>query len=689
MDDNQEKKEVRARIESLRKEINHHNYLYHVQDAPEISDSEYDALMHELRDLEARFPEFISPDSPSQRVGAVPVEALGIIVHQNPLLSLADVGNDEELDAWHNRLVKLVNGEQYDFVCEHKIDGLAVSLTYINGIFETGATWGAGFRGENITQNVKTIHSVPLTLQDSRPPRLEVRGEIYLPKSGFKRVNEERLAEGLPLFANPRNAAAGSVRQLDSRITARRPLDMYVYTLGNTDDFPELNTHRQVLEQFKKWGFKVNPRNRPAETIEDIKKYYHEWEADRETLPYEADGIVAKVNQIDLQKKLGFVGREPRWAIAYKFPPVEATTRIVDIEISIGRTGTLNPVAILKPIPIGGVTITRAALHNEDDILRKDIRKNDTVIVRRAGDVIPEVVGPVTGKRSGEEKVFSLLSILPLNAEGLPSCPSCGARIFQRAPDEVAYYCTNSACPAQLEERLQHWSGRGAMDIRGIGESMSALLIRNGVRDVSDLYDRLIVYAEMLAKLERMGEKSANKLIRNIDESKNRPLERVIFALGIRHIGEEMAERLVKKFSSIDSLAAASEEDLTSIPTIGPKITESIREFFQIERNLKVIARLEDFGVQLAQEAAPEKGNLPLAGMEFVITGKLQSFSRSEAEEKIKALGGSAKSDVTRKTTYLVVGEDPGSKVARAQESGIKLIDEDELLNLLGLKKLL
>jgi DNA ligase (NAD+) len=416
-----------------------------------------------------------------------------------------------------------------------------------------------------------------------------------------------------------------------------------------------------------------------------VEHYYSEWTEKRESLPYEADGIVAKINQVPLQDLLGSVGREPRWAIAYKFPPVEGTTVLKEIRISVGRTGSLNPVAVLDPpLSVGGVTVSRAALHNEDDVHRKDIRQGDTVIVRRAGDVIPEVVAPVISKRTGQEKVFNLLETIFDREKGYPACPSCGSQIFAREAEEVMYYCTNAACPAQLQEHLQHFASRTAMDIRGLGESMSeALLKANLVKDVSDLY---YLTREQVAELERMGEKSASKLIDNIRNSKDRPLARILFALGIRHIGEEMAERLVKRFSSIDELAEATRDDLMSVPTVGPKIADSIINFFKLAQNRRVIENLRRAGVRLAQAAPAKTESLPLAGKEFVITGRLQSFSREEAEEKIKALGGSAKNDITKKTSYLVVGEEPGSKLARAQALGIPQIDEDELLQLIGMK---
>jgi DNA ligase (NAD+) len=704
------KEDIKSQIDKLRAEINHHNHLYYAQDTQEISDAEYDKLMHALRRLEEQHPDLITPDSPTQRVGAAPVEALGIVEHPVPMLSLDDVGNDAELDAWYTRVLKLLNGESFNFVCEHKIDGLAVALTYINGKLAIGATRGDGSRGENITQNIRTIHSIPLTLPREAPPRFEVRGEVYLPKTGFQKVNQERAAEGLPLFANPRNAAAGSVRQLDPRIAARRPLNMFIYHLGWIEGAATPETHWETLDYLKSLGFRTNPQNRLLDNIEQVKAYYRNWTANRDSLVYEADGIVVKINQFRLQQQLGFVGRDPRWAIAYKFPPMETTTRLIRIEISVGRTGTLNPVATLEPVSIGGVTVSHAALHNEEDINRKNIHVGDIVIVRRAGDVIPEVVGP--SRHTGEDRDFNLLEALPKNQKGQPSCPSCGSEVF-RVEGEVMYYCTNAACPAQLKEHLQHFASRTAMDIRGLGESMAEALLTlkkesapsahkqlplavlepavmsksvtedNLIQDVADIY---FLKKEHLLELERTGEKSAGKLIDQIQNSRNRPLNRVLFGLGIRHVGEEMADRLVKRFPSIEALMKATENDLISVPTIGPKITESILDFFKLERNRLIIDKLNRAGVTLRQETQAGPENLPLAGMEFVITGKLLTFSREEAEEKIKALGGSAKSDITRKTRYLVVGEDPGSKVARAQAQGVPQITEDELLKMLGVK---
>jgi DNA ligase (NAD+) len=674
--------EAKARIEKLRAEINHHNYRYYILDSPEISDVEYDSLMQELKKLEEAYPRFLTPDSPTQRVGAAPVEAFGVVEHPLPLLSLGNAFSEEELQSWYTRTVKLVGSSQFDFVGEHKIDGLAVALTYVNGQLTTGATRGDGLRGENITQNLRTIRSIPLSVPGDAPPRFEVRGEVYLSKTGFHKLNQERAAEGMPLFANPRNAAAGSVRQLDSRITARRPLDIYIYMLGYAEGRAVPPTHWETMEYLKTLGFKVNPNNRRLKNIKEVEEYYHNWEEKREDLQYEADGIVVKINQLSLHEQLGDVGREPRWAIAYKFPAVQGTTRLVDIGISVGRTGTLNPYAILEPVSVGGVTIKQAALHNEDDIRRKDIRIGDTVIIQRAGEVIPEVVGPITSKRTGNEKEFNLLEKLPKNEKGEPVCPSCLKNSVIRPEGEVMYYCANAACPAQAQQRIEHFASRDAMDIRGIGENLSTTLFQKGlVRDAADLY-YLKDKKEELLNLEKMAEKSVSNMLNAVENSKERPLARVIFGLGIKHVGAEMAEILAKEFHSIDALEKASREELTDIETIGPKIADSITAFFQQEENRNIMRRLREAGVCL-EVAAARPTEQPLSGMEFVVTGRLEAFSRQEAEGRIEELGGAAKDNVTRKTTYVVVGAEPGSKLTRARELGIKTIDEEEFINLL------
>ncbi len=674
--------QAKRRAAELREQLNRHNRLYYVLDSPEISDADYDQLMRELKDLEAEHPALVTPDSPTQRVGAAPAEAFGVVEHPQPLLSLGNAFSMEELEGWHARTAKLLGEEGFDLVCEHKIDGLAVALTYADGKLITGATRGDGFRGEDITQNLRTVRSIPLSVPGDAPPRFEVRGEVFLPKKGFARLNRQRGEEGQPLFANPRNAAAGSVRQLDPRITARRPLDIYIYMLGRAEGGSVPDSHWETMSYLHSLGFKTNPNNRLCATLGEVEDYYRTWQERREDLPYEADGIVVKVNRTASQERLGDVGHEPRWAIAYKFPAVQGTTVLKSIEISVGRTGTLNPYAVLEPVSVGGVTIKQAALHNEEDIRRKDIREGDTVIIQRAGEVIPEVVKHV--KRGGG-KEFDLRDKIYDREKNRPACPACGAEVF-RPEGEVMYYCSNAACPAQVQQRIAHFASRGAMDIRGIGESQSAALLKAGlIKDAADLY-RLEEKRERLAGLEGMGEKSAENLLAAIDKSKKRPLSRLIFALGIRHVGSETASILAKRHDSIhydkdDSLANAERDKLTEIDSIGPKIADSITAFFKGEENQRIIRQLKQAGVRLGEKAAKKK--LPLVGMEFVLTGKLETLSRGEAEARIRALGGAAKSTVSGRTTYLVAGADPGSKLARARKLGAKQLSEDEFIKLL------
>ena len=660
--------QAKKRVEELREQINYHNYRYYVLDSPQISDAEYDELMKELIRLEQEYPELITPESPTQRVGAAPVEEFGVVEHRVPLLSLDNVFAYDELAAWHRRISNLVPGRSMDFVCEPKLDGLAVALTYSEGRLVTGATRGDGYRGEDVTQNLRTIRSIPLSVPKDAPARFEVRGEVFISKAGFKKLNEQRAQEGLPLFANPRNAAAGSVRQLDPRVTAKRLLDIYIYALGWAEG-PVPDTHWEMLAYLKSLGFKISPYNERDSNIDMVEKYYQRWVEDREQLEFEADGIVAKVNPLDLQRELGVVGRAPRWAIAYKFPAIQVTTRLLDIGINVGRTGSLNPYAILEPVFVGGVTIRQAALHNEEDIRRKDIRIGDTVIVQRAGQVIPQVVGPVVSKRTGKERVF----IMPAR------CPVCGGEVI-KPEGEVMARCVNASCPAQIFRSLGHFVSRGAMDIDGIGEKLAAALLSAGlVKDVADLY---YLTADQLMGLERMGKKSVQNVINAIEESKNRPLPRVIFALGTRHVGEETAELLASHFDSVDKLAKASKEELLEVPTIGPATADSIYTFFRQKANLKVIEKLRKAGVKLeAEKVRPRE--LPLAGQEFVLTGRLETLTRSEAEARIKTLGGAVGSSVTKKTTFLVVGADPGSKLDRARSLGTRRLSEEELLKLL------
>jgi len=660
------------RIAELREVINHHNYRYYVLDSPEISDTEYDELMRELKRLEAEHPELATPDSPTQRVGAPPVEAFGVVEHPQPLLSLANAFSYEELAAWHKRVSRLLGGRQFDLVCEPKIDGLAVALTYDDGLLTTGATRGSGYRGEDITQNLKTVRSIPLSVPKEAPPRFEVRGEVYLPKAGFKKLNAERAKEGLVLFANPRNAAAGSVRQLDSSITARRPLDIFIYGLGWAEGKTVPDTHWEIMQYLKSLGFKINPDIILSQSLDEAGKYYQRWLERRERSPYEADGIVVKVNSITLQQELGIVTHEPRWALAYKFPAIQGTTRLVDVGINVGRTGRLNAYAILEPVRVGGVVISSAALHNEEDIHRKDIRIGDWVVVQRAGEVIPEIVEPVVSRRTGKEEIFRMPS----------RCPVCGREVI-KPEGEAMHRCTNAACSSQALERIKHFVSRGAMDMEGVGEKLCQALFKDGlIRDAADLY---YLTREQLVGLERMADKSASNVLRSIEKSKDRSLARVIFALGITHVGGQYAELLAQHFASIDDLARASQEDLSAFPSIGPKIAEGIVAFFRQEGNRQIIEKLGKGGVRLEREKGKQarREELPLFGLDFVLTGKLDLFSRSEAEARIKALGGEASSDVTKKTSYVVVGTDPGSKLAKAEKLGIKTLSEAEFLKLL------
>ncbi|RJO62229.1 MAG: NAD-dependent DNA ligase LigA [Dehalococcoidia bacterium] len=679
---------AKERIEKLRAQINRNNYLYYALDQPEVSDAEYDAQMQELKALEEQFPQLVTFDSPTQRVGTAPIAAFGVVAHPKPLLSLGNAFSDEDLEAWYNRVSKLLGGRAFDLVCEHKMDGLAIALTYENGKFVVGATRGDGYNGENITQNLRTIRSIPLSVSGDIPSKFEVRGEVYLPKAGFQKLNRERAEQELPLFANPRNAAAGSVRQLDPRVTASRPLDIYIYSLGYAEGRAMPATHWETMQYLKSLGFRINPNNKRLHTLEEARDYHHKWTAERHNLPYEADGVVVKIDQVALQEELGDVGREPRWAIAYKFPAIQGRTLLNEIAVSVGRTGTLNPYAVMEPVAVGGVTISRAALHNEDDIRRKDIREGDTVFIQRAGDVIPEIVGPTpeSVSRSDRANPFSMRDKLCDKAKDIPVCPVCGTEVVKPA-EEVMYYCPNSACPAQVEERLQHFVSRGAMDIRGIGEQMAALLLREGlVHDAADIY-YLKDKREKLLEIERLGEKSVDNVLAAIEKSKVRPLSRLITALGIRHVGGETADLLVQHFDSLDLLSHASEEDLMRVPSVGSKIASSIVAFFKNKENQKIIEKLEKAGVNTRAEASQTKvGTQTLAGQEFVITGKLEKYSRETAEELICAQGGAAKSDVTKKTNYLVVGLEPGSKLAKARALGIKEISESELLAMLGQK---
>ena len=668
------------RAHQLTREINNHNHRYYVLDDPSISDGEYDALMQELRRLEAENHALVTPQSPTQRVGGAPAAGFTQVQHRQPMLSLANAFNVEDLEAWLRRVKNLLDGADFPLVCELKIDGLAVSLTYENGILTQGATRGDGSAGEDVTQNIRTIRSIPVALMGEPPERLEVRGEVYLPVEEFDRVNEERARQGEQLYANPRNTGAGSLRQLDPKITASRNLQIWVYSMGEiggeigdeASHASRPDSHWDALEWLQTLGFRTNPHNRLCLTLDDVVDYYQSWLEQRHSLPYQVDGIVIKVSPFNFQESLGVVGREPRWAIAYKFPAERATTRLKDIGINVGRTGSLNPYAILEPVVVSGATVKQASLHNEEDINRKDIRVRDWVIIERAGDVIPHVVGPVASRRDGSEQVFRMPEV----------CPVCGTTVIKPA-DEAMHRCPNSSCPVQFFELLKHFVSKGAMDIDGLGEQWCRILIDQGlVTDVAGLY---YLQKEQLLNLERMGDKLATKIIDNIQAGKERPLPRLLFALGILHVGSEIAELLSQQFPNLEALAQASEEDLTEIAGIGPKIAESVVSYFKAAANRDVIAKLAASGVDPTQEInVPETlEDLPWRGLTFVVTGTLSAFSRKEAETRIKALGGGVTSSVSAKTNYLVAGESAGSKLNAAIKLNTPVLDEAAFLALL------
>ncbi len=662
---------IQEQVDKLRKELNHHNYRYHVLDDPEITDSEFDRLMIRLRDLEGRYPELVTSESPTQRVGAPPAQGFVQVEHPLPMLSLANAFNYQELEAWYRRVSNFLGSDAIEVVCELKIDGLAVSLTYQDGRLVQGATRGDGYRGEDVTHNLRTVGSIPLVLLGDGPARLEVRGEVFMSKDAFAKLNREREAKGEALYANPRNTAAGSVRQLDPGMTASRNLEIYIYALGDREGDGLPDNHWEALEHLRGLGLRISPHNKTCLTMQEAEEYYLRWLEERQDLPFHADGVVVKVNSFQYQQELGVVGREPRWAIAYKFPAEQTITKLLDIRVNVGRTGSLNPFAILEPVVVGGATVKIATLHNEDDIHRKDIRIGDWVTVERAGEVIPRVVGPVEARRTGEELVFQMPD----------QCTVCDTAVV-KSPDDAMHRCPNTACPAQFFELLNHFVGKGAMNIDGLGERWCGILIEQGlVKDVADLY---YVTGEQLLALDRMGEKLAAKIMENIGNSKTRPLSRVLFALGILHIGSETADLLSQHFRNIDEIAAAPVDQFTDIQGIGPKIAASIVAYFGVEGNRGVIEKMRVAGVKLERGAdhvavAP----LPLAGKTFCITGTLSTMSRPRAEAKIKALGGNASSNVTRKTSYLVVGADPGSKMDKAKRLGTDILDEDELLKLI------
>jgi len=664
------KEKAAARIEALGKELHHHNRMYYIENRPEISDAEYDALMKELIELEKAYPELITADSPTRRVGGEPLEAFATVEHAVPMLSLDNTYSKEEVMAFDARIRRALPGEkEMEYVVEPKIDGVAVSLRYENNVFVQGSTRGNGLVGDDITANLRTIKTIPLRLEGDAIPLLEVRGEVYMPREAFDKLNEDKEAAGEEPFANPRNATAGSLKLLDPKISARRNLDIAVHSLGQAERV-SFQTHSQFLKQLRRLGLKVNEGYMLLKGIERVMEYCDEWEEKRDSLPYEIDGMVIKVNRLELRDILGATSKSPRWAFAYKFKARQASTVLKDIKVQVGRTGVLTPVAILEPVPLAGTVISRATLHNADEIKRKDVRIGDTVLIEKGGDVIPKVVKVVTTKRTGKEKVFKVPD----------RCPVCSASVV-KVEGEVAIRCGNIACPAQLKNRLKYFGSRGAMDIEGLGEVLVEQLVdRRLVNDVGDLYE---LDVETVANLERMAQKSAENLINAIEGSKTRDFSRVIFAIGIPYVGSRAAELLAEHFRSMDELSQATMEELEAIPEIGPRTAESVVHFFGEKENQKVIEKLKAAGVNMVSSAREAVEDSAFAGKTFVLTGALQSMTRQEAEEKIKQRGGKTSSSVSRKTDYVVVGENPGSKYDKAVELGVGTLSEEELMEML------
>ena len=652
------KKEAKKEIKKLRDEINDHNYKYYVENNPVISDYEYDQLIKKLEKIESEFPELITPDSPTQRVGEQPIEGFETVEHMVPMLSLANTYTFEELKDWDNRVKKHVSDAEY--VVEPKIDGAGVALLYENGRLVRGTTRGDGIRGDDITQNLKTINSIPLKLRDTSLKKLEVRGEVYMSISGFKKYNKEQEKKDGIVFANPRNATAGSLRQLDPRIVADRPLDIFIYFVSYSDK--DLKTQEKSLEILKKAGFRINPLIKKVKDIDAAIKYCKKLEKKRDSLDYEIDGTVIKVNSFEKQKTLGNTSKNPRWAISYKFAAKQSTTKLLDIAIQVGRTGTLTPVAVLEPAEVGGVTVSRATLHNFDELKRKDIRVGDTVLIERSGDVIPQVVKSIKEKRTGSEKQKKIPK----------KCPVCGTEVV-RPEGEVAVRCPNKMCPARLKWRIKYFAARDAMDIDHLGgQTVDKLLDEGLVNNIADLYSLKI---EDVLKLEGFKDKSAQNLIDSIEESKQQNLSRLIYGLGIRHVGKYAAQLIASKYRSIDELSKATEEELKEIDGLGDKSAESIATFFATDENVELIDRLKGIGVKTKAE---KKTNQPLQGKKFLFTGGLSSMSRPEASDLVKDKGGMVSGSIAKDLDYVVVGDKPGSKFEKAKKLGLKIISEEE-----------
>ncbi len=667
---------TRKAVAELREQIRRHNYQYHILDDPLIPDAEYDRLVRELQVIEAEYPELITPDSPTQRVGAEPISAFGTVQHRVPMLSLDNAFSEDELRDFHRRVtdrLELGADEPIDYAAEPKLDGVAVSLLYEKGQLVRGATRGDGSTGENITHNVRTIDAVPLSLfGEGFPPELEVRGEVYMPRAGFRAFNEQAAKKGEKTFVNPRNAAAGSLRQLDPRLTAERPLDIYVYSVGRVDGGSLPDRHSEILDQLQEWGFKVCPERRVVNGIDGCLAYYDDIGRKRDALSYDIDGVVYKVDRLDYQRELGFVSRAPRWAIAHKFPAEEELTVVRDVEFQVGRTGAVTPVARLEPVFVGGVTVSNATLHNMDELHRKDVRVGDTVIVRRAGDVIPEVVKVVLERRPKRTRVVTVPA----------ECPVCGSAVIREADEAVARCSGGLFCAAQRAEALKHYVSRRALDVEGLGAKLIEQLVASDrLETPADIYG---LTRDELVAMERMGEKSADNLLSSIENSKETTLTRFLFGLGIREVGEATAASLATHYGKLESIMAADEEGLQQVPDVGPVVASRIHHFFGESHNREVIERLIDAGVTWPEtEPVPIPTDGALAGKTFVLTGTLSRMTRNEAKDQIQAAGGKVTGSVSKKTDFLVAGDKAGSKLTKAQNLDVTILNEVDLEKML------
>ncbi|HYT31982.1 MAG TPA: NAD-dependent DNA ligase LigA [Thermoanaerobaculia bacterium] len=659
--------EARRRAAELAQEILRHEHLYYVDGRPEITDAEFDALLRELLALEEKYPELATPESPARRVGGAPMESFDTVPHASPMLSLENAYSWEEAEAWLARVKRVLKGEEPSgYVAELKIDGLSISLRYEGGSLVRGATRGDGFRGDEVTGNVRTIRSIPLAVPENSP--IEARGEVFYPKKAFSRLNAEREAEGLALFANPRNAAAGTMKLLDSKIAARRGLEAWLYSIVEADPLPGSQT--EILERLRRLGFRVNPHSRRCATFAEVRAFIEEWREKRRELEFETDGVVVKVDDRAFQERLGATAQSPRWALAYKYPAEEKITIVRDITVQVGRTGTLTPVAHLEPVSLAGTTVKRATLHNYEDLSRKDVRVGDTVLVEKGGDVIPKVVRVLLDKRPPGAAAFEMPSL----------CPVCGDPVA-REPGEVATRCVNPACPAVVREALRHFCSRRAMNIEGLGEKLVDQLVREGVlTDIASIYE---IQAEHLTSLERWGEKSAGNLVGEIERSKESDLSRLVFALGIRHVGEKAARTLAEHFRALDALAAASEEDLQAAEEVGPNTAAAVAGWFRHPRHVELIERLRQRGVNFQSRAPRRPSKGALAGKTVVVTGTLPDIARDEATSRLEEAGAKVSGSISRKTDFLLAGEGAGSKLEKARELGVRIVDWPGMLEIL------